>query len=246
MVLDELNNGKFFIQDGIIYTLTPLTKIEKIEEEFKKEVESKVMKSTTKEAVLKTLGSAVEYFTENGWKISFIKDEPALFKFVIAAPFKGGEMVGLGEEYGDGNRHKKCKIYIPSGYLGMEIEIRNFPHMTRRVLLFPNIKNKSLRELRDDKYEDIYEGIHPHIVEVNNTLCNGLPDINKFNLDMIVSQIESCINGSKSHKGTSIWDYNRDSPASDINDCENGKLALELHEKGKTDDEIWKEVIKNG
>lgn len=232
MVLEELNSGKFHIQDGKIYSMTPITTLELVEREIRKEVANSITKNSTKEIILKMLGSAIEYFTENGWRISFLSEHPNL-KLLIAAPFKGGIMRGSKE----GTQYK---IYIPSGYLAMEIEINNFPFIRRIIRLLPELEGFSLRELFD-KYRESYQLVHPHLLD-KNELCNGLPDLNKFNLDMIVAQIEACIDGG-SRSGTSIWSYNRDSPAVTLDNCKFGKKAYLLYKKKKTDQQIWNELL---
>lgn len=242
MVLQDLKEGKVYIQDGVVYTLTPLTKIEKVEEELRKEIEVRIVKSSSKESLLKLLGSAIEYFTEGGWKICILDENPEHLRIVIASPFNSGIIKGKGHE---GNSNKNFQVYIPSGFLGFEIEMRNFPRIdSRKTLLLPKISGVSFRELcQNEKYRRAYRMVHPHILS-ENRLCDGLPLLPKFDINMIVSQIEVCIDGSKTDK-TSLFDYNFDSPATRIEDCVWGRTAYDMNKDKKTDDEIWKELIKH-
>lgn len=244
MVLQDLNEGKFYIQDGVIYTLTPLTKIEKVEEELKKEIEVKMFKSSSKETLLRLLGSAIEYFTERGWKICILNEKPDNLHLVIAAPFNSGIIKGNGRRE-DGNGNKTFQVYIPKGFLGFEIQMADFPHIVaRKTLLLPNIHGISFRELcKNEKYRRAYRMVHPHMLS-ENRLCDGLPFFQKFDINMIVSQIEACINGSKINK-TSLFDYNFESPAARIEDCVWGRTAYDMNKDGKSDDEIWKELTKH-
>ena len=244
MVLQDLKEGKFYVQDGVIYTLTPLTKIEKVEEELRKEIEVSMFKSSSKETLLKLLGSAIEYFTERGWKICILNEKPDNLHLVIAAPFNSGIIKGKGREDA-GDKNKTFQVYIPKGFLGFEILMSEFPKiMGRKTLLLPNISGISFRELcQNEKYRRAYRMVHPHILS-ENRLCDGLGSITKFDINVIVTHIEACINGSKIEK-TSLFDYNIISPATRIEDCVWGHTSYNMNKDGKTDDEIWKELIKH-
>lgn len=236
MVLEELKGGKFFVEEGIVYSMTPITKVDLIEKELTKEIEAKIIKNTLKESIFKMLGSASEYFTENGWKIIFISQESPNIELIIAAPFKGGIMDG---EISDNEKKEKIEIYIPGGYLGMRLTIGPFLAVSsRQVLLFPKLAKTNFKE-NIDNYK-LYLNVHPHIVS-SGYLCNGLPELKKFDLNMVVAQIESCIKGTGDKN--SILDYNARSPATRIEDCKKAITTLKLHKQGKSDEEIWKKIL---
>lgn len=239
MVMDDLKEGKFVIEDGVVSTLTPFTTLDKIEKELRKEVEANMTKSSGKEIVLKSLGSALEFFTENGWKIYNNMDEKDCFSFYIAAPFEGRKMRGKSTA-----ENKVIEIYVPKGYLYMKIDIYTFPIIDGRISILPNVDNLSIRDMcKAQKYGNAYFGLHPHSMD-NQTLCCGINLPYKYDLNIIVATIEACIKGSKSEKGSSIFDYNEADPATDIYYCKKGKETLKLHNKGKSDDEIWREILK--
>ena len=243
MVLNELYNGKFVVQNGVVSTLTPLTTIEKIEKEIRKEIEANLTKNSGKEAILKLLGSAIEYFTENGWKIHFINESPDELKLLIGCQFNGGVMKGNSREAEKNNKPSIFEVYIPSGYLCMYINVYDFPNIGCLVKLLPRYNNLTLKELYSE-HSNVYHTIHPHCFgSRNGDLCCGLILPTKFDIDLIVSQIKACVYGSKIKLGTSIWDYNRDSPACDIMDCITGQKAFEWHKVGLSDEEIWKKLL---
>ena len=243
MVLKELNGigNKFFIQEGVVYTLSSLTTLEQIEKEMKREIEANLTINSGKETLIKMLGSAIEYFTDKGWKVCFLDEKENNLHFVLAAPFVGGIMKGKGLTPGTENQN--YEIYIPSGYLGMEIIIKEFPKMYHSCIrLLPNIQNMDFKSIFL-KYKNAYKMVHPHLLS-DERLCSGLPQMPKFDINMVVSQVEACIKGGNT-SGTSLLDYNSSSPAVKIEDCTWGLKALKWHTDKKTDDDIWKELIKH-
>lgn len=239
IVLDELKEGNFVINNGVISTVTPLTTIEKIEKEILKEIEGKIKRSKGKEIIVKMLGSAVEFFTDNGWKINYIDSGPNSVNLTIAAPFNGGVMKGT-----DRNTEEIYEIYIPSGYLAMKILCDDFPHISSStIILLPNLKGVPIKELCKKYYKTYYK-VHPHYFP-DGKLCHGLSITDKFDLNIIVAQIEACIKGSQNEnrRRSSILDYNAASPALPIHNCTKSIKAFKLHEKGVSDEKIWEEIL---
>lgn len=232
-MFEELYNGKFVIIDGVIHTLTPLNNIKDIENDAKKEAEAIVKGEMSSEQLIRELGRAGEFFTENGWRYYFA-DKKEMKHLIMAAPFKGGIMEHKVNE-------REYKLYIPSGWLAMEIFIGEFPMMSADWRIVPRITTDTLRDCFN-KYKSSFYEVHPHCFE-DGRLCGGMAIETRFDINLIVQRIKDCIVGSKKEKGTSVWDYNPDSPATSISRCAYGKFSYELH-KEKTDDEIWKEIIK--
>lgn len=233
-MFEELQNGKFVIIDGVIHTLTPLNNIKDIEDGAKREAEALIRSEMSSEQLIRELGRAGEFFTENGWRYYFV-DKKSMKHLILAAPFIGGEM-------GYKSNERKYTIYVPNGWLAMDITINQFPDMTGDWRIIPRITTEAMRDCFDG-YQSTFRKVHPHCFE-DGRLCGGMEIEPKFDINLVVQRIKDCILGSKKETGTSIWDYNNDSPAVDIAECVYGRMALEMHKQKKTDDEIWREIIK--
>lgn len=231
MVLKDLKEGKFVIENGVVSILTPLTTTEAIEKEMMKESEKTLKVEQSEELLAREMGKAIEFLTANNWKISFLKDKQLL----IGAPFEGGVMKG--------KKGKEYKYYIPKGYLIMRFYYDKFPSLNGKVFVLPNLKNKSLREIFEkSKIRGMFFRVHPHCLSDDGSLCAGISTPYKFDIDKIISLIKACIYGSKKKEGTSIWDYNPHGEITEITKCVKGKKAYELYKKGHSDDEIWTKI----
>lgn len=236
MVLKDLKEGKFMVENGIVSTLTPLTTVETIEKEVRKEIEQRLSSGQSKELLARELGRAVEFLTANNWKVTFLDNDILL----VGAIFPGKIMKGTARY---GRRTKTYTIYIPKGYLVMEIHYESFPRIGGRILVLPYIEGKSLKDIHQTyNLRGLFYRLHPHCTDEGGDLCAGIDIPFTFDIDKIITTIKSCIHGSKKEKGTSIWDYNKDSPASPIQECDRGFNAYKLHKKKLSDDEIWKRI----
>ena len=231
-MFEELKDGKFVLINGVIHTLTPLNSIEDIEDEAKKAVELKVRSEMASEQLIRELGRAGEFFLENGWKYHFVNGTA---HFILAAPFEGGVM-----EHKDGAR--EFQLYIPNGYMALDMSFNEFPNMNSQFRIMPKISNESLKETFA-KYSQTFRAVHPHCF-AEGTLCSGMNSPHIFDINIVVQMLKDCIAGSAKKEGTSVWDYNPNSPATNIAQCTYGKMAFKLHSEGKSDDQIWEEIIK--
>ena len=233
MVLQEMKDGKLVIIEGIVHTLTPLNNIQDLEDEARKEVEAKVRSEMASEQLIRELGRAGEFFTENNWRYYFIGgDTKHIF---LAAPFEGGVMT-----------HKKgkreFKVYVPNGWLGLDMTLTNFPNIESNWRIVPRITTATLRGMYNEQ-KSTFAKVHPHCFN-DGRLCGGMNPPHKFELNTVVQMIKDCIIGSKKEEGTSVWDYNELSPATNIGSCTYGKMAYILHKEGKNDDEVWGSIMK--
>lgn len=249
MILEGLKNGRYFVEEGIVSTLTPFTKIDDIEEELRKEIEDRMKGEINKEIVVREFGRVIGFITENNWKV-FYPDKKAE-TVVIAAPFNGGEMVNrvISTQIDEETKEKKTievvkdRVYIPSGYLTIHLRIGNFPSITSSTYrIIPNLRGRTVEDVYNSEEGELFLEIHPHTDGLY--LCSGLTQPSKFDIDYIIELLRAGILGSKKEKGSSIWDYNATSPLRNMETCKYGALALQLFEKGLSDQEIWNRIIE--
>lgn len=238
-MIKEMKERKLFINEGVVYNLNPLTSVDKIITEIEKEVRDNLVKDDKDGRYLIELGRAVEFFTENDWKV-----------------IVNGNIVSICRKFEGRNciRKRKIKdiktkeeniindsIYIPSGWMCLQINKQfNF----QNVQMLPNSSLKGVRELLIDKKPEeshfSFRSLHPHAFE-NGGLCHGLSYSQFKGIDEVINVIKGLIYGSE--KGTSIWDYNPSSPSVNIENCIKGKYAFRLHQESKTDEIIWEGIM---
>lgn len=231
MVLKELKDSNFVILQGVVHTLTPLNRIQDLEESAKEEIELKLRAEMESEMLVRELGRAGEFFLENGWKYFFLENNK---KLILAAPFDSGTMIHPDNE--------DEKVYIPKGWAALDINVEDFPNISGQWRLIPRLKKFTLRETFE-KHPNTFYKLHPHCFD-HGGLCGGMNPPNRFNIDIVVQILKNIIFGSKKEEGTSVWDYNPASPACAIESCVKGKIAKVLHKNGKTDEEVWREIIR--
>lgn len=232
-MLEQLQEGTYVIINGVLHTLTALNNIKDLEVEARKEVEAKVKSEMSSEQLVRELGRAGEFFMENNWRYHFVGGDAK--KLVMVSPFEGGIM----EHKRDG---REFKVYIPNGWVGLEMQFSSFPAMTSFWRVLPRKSNETMKEAFTEK-QSLFRDVHPHTF-TDGKLCGGMNPPTSFDINLVVQMIKDIVVGSKKEKGTSIWDYNADSPAQDINLCTYGKMGYDMHMKGRTDDEIWNEILK--
>lgn len=248
MIIDNLKNGRYVLEEGVVSTLTPITKIDDIEAELRKEIEAKMTEEINKEIVVREFGRVIGFITENNWKVFYPTGKAD--EVVIAAPFNGGEMVHTVkstkvDESGKKETEEviKNRIYIPCGYLTINMRIGAFPKISNsQYRIIPNLKNKTAKEIYTSYEGGLFASIHPHTN--GDSFCSGLQNPEKFDINYIIELLRAGIVGSQKAKESSIWDYNGASPMNHIENCSVGKFALELFKKGLSDQEIWMRIME--
>lgn len=254
-IIMDLKKHPTVIVEGVVHTLTPITTVDNIEKELTKQIEMRLKKSKTDELVLMEIARNVEFLTSNNFIIFFTINN-AHDTFVIAKEFAGGimehtEEKQVADDDPDSEDDYKIitvttKVYIPDGYVGARINIKEFPKINEwKYFIWPKIKNMGTKQSYVN-YGGFYHRLHPHAFN-DGRLCSGQKDILTFNIDNILAGINSVIDGNieKDKKTATILSYNSTSPVpgSSINDCHKGIHAMELFEQLKDNDKVTEQLI---
>jgi len=139
-------------------------------------------------------------------------------------------------------KNEMIKLYIPAGILtGYFVINNNKKYQKKEIRLLP-LKNKRFKKIiEEDNMICGFRRTHPHVFN-DGRLCAGISFKENFDINNVINVIESCVRGYD--KGTSIYDYNPNSPATHIEQCDRGIYAYKLMKEGKTDEEIWSEITK--
>lgn len=251
-IIKDLKKHPCVIVEGVIHTLSPITTVDNMEKELTRQIEVRLKKSKTDELIQSELAKNIEFLTSNNFIVFFTLDN-LYDTLVIAKEFAGGiiEHKKREEENDDDDEEHEdriitTKVYVPDGYLGIRINIKEFPKIeTCTYFIWPKIKSMSPKQSYIT-HGRFYREIHPH-VHSDGRLCSGQKGVSIFSIDNIISTIDSAINGNINKDGTTatILSYNKHSPAINggITSCDKGIHAAELFEKYKDNDKVIKELI---